>query len=149
MQFCNIPFAISLRKVCISHLFLQKGSFPHSLSSFFLSSSQLLFLPSPLLLYETLSLCLLLCSLLCLPALQLFTTPPGHVINFNTTVHNGLPLQCFCLEGGHACYLSVSSLCRRSCSSLSLCSRASLLFSARRREASSGSVALAEGLHMT
>lgn len=76
----------SFCKVCISHLFLQEGGFPHSLSSFFLSLSQLLFLSSPLLLYETLSLGLLFCSLLCLPALQLFTTPPGHVINFNTTV---------------------------------------------------------------
>lgn len=79
-----VPSAISLMhwryvnvNVCISHLFLQKGGFPHCLSSFFLSSSQLVLLPSPLLLYETLSLGLLSCSLLCPPVLQFFATPPG------------------------------------------------------------------------
>ncbi len=54
-----------------------------------------------------------------------------------------------CLVGGCARYLSASSLCRRSCSSLSRCSRASLLFSARRREAASASIVLADGLHTT
>lgn len=65
------------KNVSVSHLFLQEGSFPHSLSSLFLSSSLLFLLPSPLLLYETLSLSLLSCPLLCPPALKFFTAPPG------------------------------------------------------------------------
>lgn len=60
-------------------LFLQKCGFLHSLSSFFLRSPLLLILPPLLLLYEALSLGLLSCSLLCPPALQFFTTPPGNI----------------------------------------------------------------------
>lgn len=126
-------------------LFLQKCGFLHSLSSFFLRSPLLLILPPLLLLYEALSLGLLSCSLLCPPALQFFTTPPGNI----KYKKYSLPQCAAFLSRGDACYLSASSLCRRSCSSLSRCSRASLLFSARRREASSGSVVPAEGLNMT
>lgn len=46
----------------------------------------------------------------------------------------------------HSAHLARSSFCRRSSSSLSLCSRASRRFSARIRLASSGSVVPAEGL---
>lgn len=52
-------------------------------------------------------------------------------------------------ERGLAGHLSSSSLWRRSCSSLSLFSRASLLLSARSREASSGFVAPVGGLFRT
>lgn len=72
--------------ITVVHLFLQQGSFPHSLSSFFLSLPLLLLLPPPLLLYETLCLGLLLGLLLCPPALQLIPTLPGCGRNFSLAI---------------------------------------------------------------
>lgn len=79
----ELQFTSDRRNVYIAHLFLQKGGFPHSLGSFFLSSSLLLFLPPPLFLYQTLSLSLLSSPLLCPLALQFFSTPPGHIRKCN------------------------------------------------------------------